>query len=56
MPGRGTVNTVFVLQRLSKTFGAKNKLFFFIFVDLGQAFDWVPRKVICFSLRWKDVP
>ena len=55
MPGRGTVDAVFVLRRLSEKFRAKNKLFF-IFVDLKKAFDRVPREVICFALRRKGVP
>ena len=50
--GRGTVDAVFVLRRLNKkTFRAKNKKLFFIFIDLEKAFDWVPSKVICFALR-----
>ena len=56
MPGRGTVDAVFVLRRLSEKFRAKNKKLFFVFVDLGKAFDWVPREVICFALRWKGIP
>ena len=55
MPGRGTVDTVFVLRRLCEKFRAKNKLFF-VFVDLEKAFDWVPREVIRFALRRKGVP
>ena len=35
--GRGTVDAVFVLQRLSEKIGAKNKLFF-IFADLEKGF------------------
>ena len=56
MPGRGTVDTVFVLRRLSEKFRAKNKKLFFIFVDLEKAFDLVPREVSCFALRQKSVP
>ena len=56
MPGKGTVDVVFVLRRLSEKFRAKKKKLFFVFVDLGKAFDWVPREVICFALRWKGVP
>ena len=55
MPGRGTVDAVFVLMRLSEKFRAKNK-FIFIFVDLEKAFDQVPREFIRFALRQKCVP
>ena len=56
MQGRGTVDAVFVLRRLSEKFRAKNKKLFFIFVDLEKAFDWVPREVVHFALRRMDVP
>ena len=55
MPGKGTVDAVFVLRKLSEQFITKNKLFF-IFVDLKKAFDLMPREVICFALRQKSVP
>ena len=55
VPGRGTVDSVSVLRRLSEKFRAKNKLFF-IFVDLEKALDWVPRKVISFALKQKGIP
>ena len=42
MPGRGTVDAVFVLRRLSEKFRARYKLFF-VFVDLEKTFDRVPR-------------
>ena len=47
---------MFVLQRLSEKFRAKNKKLFFIFVDLKKAFDPVPQEIICFALRQKGVP
>ena len=56
MPGKGTVDAVLVLRRLIEKFRVKNKKLFFIFVELEKAFDWVPREVICFTLRQKDVP
>ena len=56
MSGRGNVDVVFVLRMLNEKFRAKNKKLFFIFVDLEKAFDWVPRKVICFAFGRKGVP
>ena len=47
---------MFVLRRLSEKFRAKNKKLFFIFVDLEQAFDWVPNQALCFALMRKGVP
>ena len=54
MPGRGTVDAVFVLMRLSEKSRAKNK-FIFIFVDLEKAFDQVPKEFIPFALWRKCV-
>ena len=56
MPGRGTVDAVFVLRRLTEKFRAKNKKLVFVFVDLEKAFDRVSREVIRFALRRKGVP
>ena len=56
MPGRGTVDAVFVLRRLTEKFRAKNKKLCFVFVDLEKAFARVPREVIRFALRRKGVP
>ena len=59
MPGRGTVDVVFVLKRLNEKVRAKNKQFF-TFVDLEKAFDktfdWVPREGIHFALMQKGGP
>ena len=49
--GRGTVDAVVVLKRLTEQFRAKNKNLFFVFIDVEKAFDQVPREVICFALR-----
>ena len=50
MPGRESVDAVFVLTRLTEKFRAKNKKSFFIFVDLEKTFDRVSREVIHFAL------
>ena len=55
MPGRGTVDAVFVLMRLTEKFRAIYKLFF-LFIVLEKAFDWVSKEVICSALRRKGVP
>ena len=56
MPGRGTVDAVFVLRRLSEKVRAKNKKLFFVFADLKKTFDRVLREVNCFAPRRKGVP
>ena len=50
MPGRWSVDAVFVLRRLTEKFRAKNKKLFFIFVDLEKAFDQVSREVTHLAL------
>ena len=55
MPGRVTVNAVFVLKRLSEKFRTKNKKLFFTFVDLEKVFDRLPREVIRFVWRQKGI-
>ena len=39
MPGRGAVDVVLVLSRLTENLRAKKKKRFFIFVDMEKAFD-----------------
>ena len=45
MPGRGTVDVVFILKRLAEKFRTKNEKLFF-----EKAFDRVPREVTHFLL------
>ena len=56
MLGRGTGDAVFVLRRLKKkNTDPKIKSCFFLFADLENTFDQVPREVIPLALRWKGV-
>ena len=51
MPGRGTIDAVFVSRRIMEKFRAKNKKLFFVFVDLEKGF-WSGAKgsyLICFE-------
>ena len=56
MPGRGTVDAIFVTRQLCEKFRAKGKKLHWIFVDLEKAFDRVPRQVIVEALRHQAVP
>ena len=53
--GEGLLMLCLLWEDFSEKFWAKNKKLFFIFVDLEKVFDWVPREVIHFALRWKGV-
>ena len=50
MPGKGTVDTLFILRMLQEEYLNKKKLYM-CFVDLEKAFDRVPRKVIEWAMR-----
>ena len=45
MPGRGTLDAVFVLMRLTEHLRVKNHNLFLKFVDLEKAFGRVPREL-----------
>ena len=51
MPGKGTVDAIFMVRQLQKKFLEKRKDLFFAFVDLERAFDRVPREVVRWALR-----
>ena len=46
IPGRGTTDAIFVIRQLQEKYLAANKRLYMAFIDLENAFDRVPRKVI----------
>ena len=51
VPGKGTVDAIFMARQLQEKFLEKRKDLFFAFVDLEKAFDRVPREVVRWALR-----
>ena len=46
VPGKGTVDAIFLVRQLQEKFLEKRKDLFFAFVDLEKTFDRVPREVV----------
>ena len=50
-PGRGTKEAIFIPRQLKEKHLGKHKPLYFALVDLEQAFDRVPRKVLWWVIR-----
>ena len=56
MPGRGTIDTVFILRRMQKGYHAKGKKFYICIVDLEKAFDRIQRNMLQWAMSKKGIP
>ena len=51
MPGKGTIDAIFIARQMQEKFREKKKDLYFLFIDLEKAFDRVPRKVVTWAMR-----
>ena len=56
MPGRGTIDAVFILWQMQEEYLAKQKNLYMCFVDLEKTLDGIPRIVVEWAMRKKGIP
>ena len=55
MPGKGTVDAIFIMRGMQEEYQKKDKKLYMCFVDMEKAFDRVPRKVMEWAMRKKGL-
>ena len=55
MPGKGTVDAIFIVRTMQEEYQKKEKKLYMCFVDMEKAFDRVPRKVMEWAMRKKSL-
>ena len=55
VPGKGTVDAIFIVRRMEEKYQNKDKKLYMCFVDMEKAFDRMPRKVIKWAMRKKNL-
>jgi hypothetical protein len=56
MPGRSTIDAIFIMRQLQEKHLEKRRKLFHLFIDLEKAFDRMPRQYIRWALRRQCVP
>ena len=56
IPGRGTIDALFIVRRMLEKYSEKDKKLYMCFVDLEKAFDRASRIVMQWALGKKGLP
>ena len=55
MPGKRTVDAIFIVMRMKEEYQKKDEKLYMCFVDMEKPFDRVPREVIKWAMRKKGL-